>query len=115
MSHQKDIVYYTQGTLFPDDAEPNVLWFDKDGKQSSNDKQVFFGKIVSDDNTDTHYVRMEANGMISDPLKDRIRSTRTDLVKWKKVKKSIFDFYMVYLNTKNPIYLTKAQRGFIDG
>ena len=34
--------------------------------------------------------------------------------KLKKVSKDTFDFYMIYLQTNNSIYLTRANRRFIN-
>jgi len=35
--------------------------------------------------------------------------------KMRRVSKTTFDYYMIYLKTKNSIYLTRAQRSFLDG
>jgi hypothetical protein len=42
------------------------------------------------------------------------RRGRTLDTKMKRVSKNTFDFYMTYLKTNNSIYLTKAQRGFLN-
>jgi len=34
--------------------------------------------------------------------------------KLKTVSKETFDFYMIFLKTRNSLYMTKAQRSFID-
>ena len=35
-------------------------------------------------------------------------------LKMSKIGKNTFDFYMLYLNTKNSLYLTRAQRSFLN-
>ena len=35
-------------------------------------------------------------------------------VKMSRVTKNTFDFYMLYLKTKNSLYLTRAQRSFLN-
>jgi hypothetical protein len=106
--------FITDGNL-PKQDEQDIISFNKDGKEVSNENEIVFAKIILQDKTDYYYVRMQEDGMICDPLKARIRSKRTDIVKMKKVTKDIFDFYMMYLNTKNNIYIVRAQRGFING
>lgn len=35
-------------------------------------------------------------------------------LKYKKVSKNTFDFYMLFLTTKNSLYLTRSQRSFLN-
>tara|TARA_R110002110_G_scaffold172215_3_gene374940 strand:+ start:181 stop:510 length:330 start_codon:yes stop_codon:yes gene_type:complete len=35
-------------------------------------------------------------------------------LKYKKVSKDTFDFYMLFLTTKNSLYLTRSQRSFLN-
>ena len=35
-------------------------------------------------------------------------------LKYKKVSKNTFDFYMLFLKTKNSLYLTRSQRSFLN-
>ena len=110
----KDIDFIQDPNLLPEEKH-DTIWFNKDGKEVTNENEIIFAKMVFQDNTDYYYVRMQDDGMICDPLRSRIRSKRTETVNMKKVSKAIFDFYMMYLHTKNNIYIIRAQRGFING
>ena len=110
----KDIDFIQDPNLLPKEQH-DVVWFNKDGKEVANDNEIVFAKILLQDKVDYYYVRMQDDGMICDPLRSRIRSKITETVKMKKVSKAIFDFYVMYLTTKNNIYMIRAQRGFING
>lgn len=45
---------------------------------------------------------------------DSHRATRLEL-KLKKVGAKTFDYYLMYLQTKNSMYMTRAQRSLING
>jgi hypothetical protein len=88
--------------------------FNKHGERISNEKENFFAKIIGNDRNSYYYIRTH-EGILFDPA--GMNSYRVKFVdtKMKKVSKSTFDFYMIYLKTKNNIYLTRAQRSFLDG
>jgi len=109
-----DINFIADANLLPEEQH-DIVSFNKDGKEVSNPNEIVFAKIILKDNIDHHYVRMQNDGTISDPLRSRIKSKRTEIVTMKRVSKSTFDFYMLYLQTKNNIYIVRAQRGFING
>lgn len=48
----------------------------------------------------------------SGPDSHREAHLKTDL---KSVSKQTFDYYILYLKTKNSLYMTRAQRSFING
>ena len=89
--------------------------FDKNGiildKKTSKDS---YGKVILIDNKEhSHFVKvLESN--LYDPMGTYSSRRRYLESSFKKVSKNTFDFYMMYLKTNNSIYLTKAQRGFLN-
>lgn len=89
--------------------------FDKNGvmldKTTSKDS---YGKVIFVDNKEySHFVKvLESN--LYDPMGTYSSRRRYLEASFKKVSKNTFDFYMMYLKTNNSIYLTKAQRGFLN-
>lgn len=89
--------------------------FDKNGRmldrKASKDS---YGKVIFVDNKEhSHFVRvLESN--LYDPMGTYSNRRRYLESSFKKVSKNTFDFYMMYLKTNNSIYLTKAQRGFLN-
>ena len=89
-------------------------YFNKNGEKVSNEKDFFFTKTIGNNRSLSYYIR-EHEGILFDPT--GVNSYRVKFVdtKMRKVSKTTFDFYMIYLKTKNNIYLTRAQRSFLDG
>lgn len=91
------------------------VFFDKNGsnleKKSMKDS---YGKIVYvNGSAISHHVKvLESN--LYDPMGTYSSRRRYLESSFKKVSKNTFDFYMMYLKTNNSIYLTKAQRGFLN-
>lgn len=78
-------------------------------------KQQHLAKIVTQESNDrTAYYISTHNGTLFDPQGPYGKRRRVLETKMKKVSKNTFDFYMTYLKTNNTIYLTKAQRGFLN-
>jgi len=87
----------------------------KDGETVKNVKEMVFGKIVTvEGKTEKKYFVLTYDNQIYDPL--GASSTREDFIetKLKMVSKDTFDYYSIYLKTKNSIYLTKANRRFLN-
>ena len=89
--------------------------FDKNGNmmEEAQGKDVY-GKMFSVNNSERTYFVKVLQSNLYDPMgtySNRRRFLESD---FKKVSKNTFDFYMMYLKTNNSIYLTKAQRGFLN-
>jgi hypothetical protein len=75
-----------------------------------------YAKIIqtnASDSKENYYIRVH-QGALFDPSgpygkRDRVLDTQM-----KRVSKNTFDMYVTYLKTNNSIYLTKAQRGFLN-
>jgi hypothetical protein len=90
-----------------------TLLFDKLGTETSNQKERNFAKVVVDGDSESYYIRTYQN-MPYDPLGAYSRREIYADTKMHKVSKNTFDFYIMYLKSNNSIYMTKAQRGFIN-
>jgi len=112
---------YVDGTKpFSTRTNTDVILFDRTGNTLSGEarhKVQHFAKMLSkNDGTasgDTYYVRIHQAGLFdpNGPYGRRDRVMDTEL---KRVSKNTFDFYITYLKTNNSIYMTKAQRGFLN-
>lgn len=87
--------------------------FNKKGSQVLNKKEKIFAKIVSSKENENYFITTYKN-QIYDPI--GINSNREKYLetKLKRVSKETFDFYLIYLQTNNSIYLTRANRRFIN-
>lgn len=88
--------------------------FNKNGEEISSQKEDFFAKIIGNERSQLYYIRVHES-ILFDP--NGMNSYRVKFLdtKMRKVSKLTFDYYMIYLKTRNNIYLTRAQRSFLDG
>jgi hypothetical protein len=86
------------------------------GKESAHNKRSHFAKVVKNtvaSTSPTYYIKIYQSTPF-DPMGPYGRRERNLDTEMRKVSKNTFDFYMTYLKTNNSIYLTKAQRGFLN-
>jgi len=93
--------------------------YNKQGKTVSSPKEKVFAKFtevnVGNDKIQKKYYVITNNNCLYDPYgidSHRERTLRTQL---KSVSKQTFDYYMMYLQSRNLLYLTRANRSFING
>lgn len=92
--------------------------YNRSGQLSENKEKIFarYTEIVlSKGDKQKRYFIMTHNNVPYDPLgidSHRERNLRTEL---KTVSKQTFDYYLLYLKTRNILYMTRAQRSFING
>ena len=114
MKIKADMKYISEDD--PRVVEPGntTISFNKQGEKVSSEKEEFFAKMIVNNSSQSYYIRTH-EGILFDP--GGMNSYRVKFVdtKMRKVSKVTFDFYMIYLKTKNNIYLTRAQRSFLDG
>jgi len=110
---------YVDGNFLPTDEKTSIL-FGKTGnilEEEEKHKVPHFAQIVHSQNRnqakETYYIRIY-QGTPFDPMGPFGRRERTLDTKMKRVSRNTFDMYMTYLKTNNSIYLTKAQRGFLN-
>lgn len=88
------------------------IWFNINGKEISGDNEKFFSKTIEQEGRLYYYVRTHDNNLY-DPTGMYSKRGSIPLV-MTKVSKGTFDFYMLYLTTKNSLYFTRAERGFLN-
>ena len=76
-------------------------------------KEKSYAKVIGKSGDESYYIRVH-EGVPYDPLGPFGKRENYIETKMKKVSKNTFDFYMMYLKTNNSIYMTKAQRGFLN-
>lgn len=82
--------------------------------QESNEKDKVFAKTIDGKIKKIYYV-LTYNNLVYDPLgPDSNREANLNTV-LKPTSKQTFDYYMKYLQSNNRLYITKAQRSYING
>jgi hypothetical protein len=87
--------------------------FNRLGQVCQNPKDRIFAKSVTGRGHTTYYL-VTHNGILYDPL--GAHSTREQYLdtKMRRASKNAFDYYLMYLQTNNSMYMTRAQRSFIN-
>jgi len=94
-----------------------AMMVDRSGKNTDDEKKAFAKSIIIDignANQTKYFVRTHNNVPYdpNGPYSHRETYLRTEL---KSVSKQTFESYISYLQTKNQLHMTKAQRSFING
>ena len=90
------------------------IWFNKDGQEISGENERFYAKTIVKNGCEYYYIRVY-NNFPFDPIGIYGRRERELPIDLKKVSEDTFDYYMMYLTTKNSLYMTRAQRGLNNG
>lgn len=88
--------------------------YNKNGKHVATTREKVFAKTITPENGNTSYLICTYQNQIYDPMGMNSNREKYLDTKFKKVSKDTFDFYMIYLQTNNSIYLTRANRRFIN-
>lgn len=96
----KTLYYNKQGALVDDDD--NNIYAKSSGSPKKNSSKSKF------------YV-MTSNGNLFDPNGIDSHRERNIRKEFKTTSKQTFDYYINYLKTRNPIFLRRAERSFING
>lgn len=94
-------------------ATKSIFLFDKVGKLLMSQREKSYAKKVTGSRSDTYYI-ITYEGVPHDPWGMHSHREAYIQSKFKKVSKKTFDFYMLFLQTKNSLYMTRAQRSFIN-
>jgi hypothetical protein len=93
--------------------------FNKLGEVPQSDKETIFAKVlaidIGKDRIQKKYMIRTHNNAPYDPIgpdSHRELWLRTEL---KSVSQETYDYYMLYLKTKNSLYMTRTQRSYING
>lgn len=98
------------------------VFFNKSGEEfnpNENLKEKVFGTFtkitLGNDAVQRKYFIVTHNNIPYDPSGIDSHRESTLNLRLKQVSQATFDSYVLYLKTRNPIYMTKAQRSFING
>ena len=87
--------------------------YNKHGQEASDQEKVF-AEIINGSSQRVYNV-LTYNNSLYDPLGTDSHREATLNTVLKKTDKATFDYYMHYLKERNKIYITRAQRSFING
>lgn len=107
---------FIDGKFLPQE-DKTVILFGKTGnllEDNEKHKLPHYAKIIqSSEGKETYFIRIYQSTPF-DPMGPYGRRERNLDTQIKRVSRNTFDYYMTYLKTNNSIYLTKAQRGFLN-
>jgi hypothetical protein len=86
--------------------------FNRNGSVA-NTKDKVYAKITNSNGRDTYHIKTYQNQPF-DPIGSNENRQKYLETKFKTVSKDTFDFYLIYLQTNNSIYLTRTTRRFIN-
>jgi len=87
--------------------------YNKYGQEAQEGEKIFAEYV--DGSRQKVYSVLTYNNSLYDPLgTDSHRESKLNTV-LKKTTKQTFDYYIHYLQDRNKIYITRAQRSFING
>lgn len=87
--------------------------YNKYGKEAQDGEKVFAEYV--DGSKQKVYSVLTYNNALYDPLgTDSHRESKLNTA-LKRTTKQTFDYYLHYLKDRNKIYITRAQRSFING
>tara|TARA_R100000995_G_C3465664_1_gene115523 strand:- start:619 stop:960 length:342 start_codon:yes stop_codon:yes gene_type:complete len=89
------------------------LAFNKSGQNLESAKEKVYGKVVAKNSREHYYIRVHQS-VPFDPMGTYAKREQYVESKLQQVSKATFDFYMMYLKTKNTIYMTRARRGLTN-
>ena len=98
----------------PDSTNRDSLVFNKNGQQTKlSNKEKIYAKIVVKNQKESYYIRVHQS-VPFDPMGTYGKRSAWIETKMQSVSKATFDFYMMYLQTKNSLYMTRARRGLTN-
>ena len=89
------------------------ICFNKYGQNLDSSKEKVYGKVIAKNGRDYYYIRVHQS-VPFDPMGTYAKREQYIESKLQQVTKNTFDFYMMYLKTKNTVYMTRARRGLTN-
>lgn len=93
--------------------------YNKLGRISESEKEKVFAIYteadIGKDQLQKTYSIITQNNSPYDPYGIDSHRESTLSLKLKRVAKQTFDYYILYLQTRNSLYMTRAQRSYING
>ena len=91
------------------------MYFDRNASNIKNvTNQKIYAKVTYVDDRESQFHIRTFQNTPYDPLGPYGKRENYIDTTLKRVSKNTFDFYMMYLKTNNSIYMTKAQRGYLN-
>lgn len=106
--------YLNETKNFKPVEKSQELNYNKSGREVATTKEKVFAKKITLENGNISYLICTHKNQIYDPMGMNSNREKYLDTKFKRVTKDTFDFYMIYLQTNNSIYLTRANRRFIN-
>lgn len=98
-----------------DKKETIEISINKLGRPIDKDSERVFAKVITTNETQAKYAILILNNQPYDPYGvDSHRESNLALT-LKQVSQQTYNHYISYLRTKNQLYMTRAQRSFING
>jgi hypothetical protein len=82
--------------------------------QTAESNDLIFAELIDGPVQKVYYV-LTYNNLLYDPLGPDSNREQNLSTKLKKTSKNTFDSYVKYLQSKNRLHLTQAQRSYING
>ena len=105
--------YIDESSKMPEENTFVSTDFDKRGGIVINSKEMSYARKTTTENTKKYYIKTHKN-IPYDPWGMYAHRESYLETKFKSVSKDTFDYYMMYLKTRNSIYMTRSQRSFIN-
>ena len=100
----------------PNEGQSEVHAFDKTGQSLISSKEKSYAKIVyptGHPDRKKYYIRIHES-VPYDPCGMHSHREQYLETNFQGVSKATFDYYMMFLKTKNFLYMTRTQRSFIN-
>lgn len=104
---------FVDDATFVAEQEKMTICIGRTGQQVETDKEKVFAKAVVERDKTLYYIAFYG-GTVYDPLGAHSNREYYVDMKFRKVSKDTYDFYTLYLQTNNQVYMTRAQRGAMD-
>lgn len=99
------------------EVNTKVTYYDRKGNLT-DDARNTFAQILTKEKADGKQTKVfyitTYNNILYDPMGPDGHRKNINLT-LKDVDQQTFDYYIMYLKTKNSLYMTRAQRSFING
>jgi hypothetical protein len=108
--------YIQKHTEFSETSRQTIS-FNKEGEATKvkNKEKVYASQVsVVKNKNELYYIRVHQNSPFDPMGTYSKRNSAWVETKMEQVSKTTFDFYMMYLRTKNSLYMTRARRGLTN-
>tara|TARA_R100000742_G_C4276792_1_gene98115 strand:- start:1269 stop:1598 length:330 start_codon:yes stop_codon:yes gene_type:complete len=106
---------YIQNHTDFSETNKQAILFNKEGEATKvKNKEKIYARSVVKNKNELYYIRVHQNSPFDPMGTYGKRNSAWVETKMQQVSKATFDFYMMYLRTKNSLYMTRARRGLTN-